>query len=82
MNRISNELKCKVTTGVAWVMCPVCGHGKLLKLTGQTRAAGLVLFCRRCKHESVVEIVPRGGGHGLPRVQLAAGGTGNQTESA
>lgn len=34
MNRISNELKCKVTTGVAWVMCPVCGHGKLLKLTG------------------------------------------------
>lgn len=42
MNRISNELKCKVTTGVAWVMCPVCGHGKLLKLTGQTRAAGMV----------------------------------------
>lgn len=82
MNKISNELKCKVTTGVVWVMCPVCGHGKILKLTEQTRAAGLVLFCRRCKHESVVDIVPGGGGHGFPRAYLAAGGTGNQTESA
>lgn len=66
-----------VTTGAAWVMCPVCRRGKLLRLTEGTRAQGLVLFCLRCKHESVVEIGPeKAGAQGLPRVWLSAGGLG------
>lgn len=50
---------------------PVCRRGKLLKLTEATRAQGLVLFCRQCKHETVVEIGPGGGS--LPRVWAEAG---------
>lgn len=50
-------------------------RGKLLKLTEETRAQGLVLFCQSCKHESVVEIGPeKAGTQGLPRVWLSAGG--------
>lgn len=77
MNKTAVELACKVTTGEAWVLCPVCRRGKLLKLTEETRAQGLVLFCRSCKHESVVEIGPeKAGTQGLPRVWLSAGGLG------
>lgn len=66
------EVTCRVTQGGAWVLCPVCRRGKVLKLTEETRAQGLVLYCRSCKHESVVEIVPGGRENGLPRVRLAA----------
>ncbi|MGE4276316.1 MAG: cysteine-rich KTR domain-containing protein [Lawsonibacter sp.] len=77
MSKTVGALRCKVTTGAAWVMCPVCRCGKLLKLTEETRAQGLVLFCRRCKHESVVEIGPGdSGGNCLPRVWETAGGAG------
>ena len=73
MNRTAErEVACRVTKGVAWVLCPVCWRGKVLKLTEETRAQGLVLYCRSCKHESVVEIVPGDSvGQGLPRVRLA-----------
>ena len=54
------------------MLCPVCRRGKVLKLTEETRAQGLVLYCRSCKHESVVEIKPRDRADGLPRVRLAA----------
>lgn len=66
MSGTAAELVCKTTMGGTWVMCPVCRRGKLLKLTEATRAQGLVLFCRTCKHETVVEIGR--GGSGLPRV--------------
>lgn len=66
MSKTAQELVCKSTSSAAWVMCPACRRGKLLRLTAETRAEGLVLFCRYCKHESVVEIGPGGGG--LPRV--------------
>ena len=66
MSKTAQELVCKTTMSGAWVVCPVCRRGKLLRLTEATRAQGLVLFCRQCKHESVVEIKPRGGK--MPRV--------------
>lgn len=66
------EVTCRVTEGGAWVLCPVCRRGKVLKLTVETRAQGLVLYCRNCKHESVVEIAPGGRADGLPGVRLAA----------
>ena len=56
MSGTAAELVCKTTVGGTWVVCPVCRRGKLLKLTEATRAQGLVLFCRCCKHETVVEI--------------------------
>ena len=66
MSKTAAELVCKTTMSGAWVVCPVCRRGKLLRLTEATRAQGLVLFCRYCKHESVVEIKPGGGK--MPRV--------------
>lgn len=66
MSKAAAELVCKATMGGTWVVCPVCRRGKLLKLTEATRAQGLVLFCRQCKHETVVEIGPGSGR--LPRV--------------
>ena len=50
MSKTAAELVCKTTMGGAWVVCPVCRRGKLLRLTAETRAEGLVLFCRQCKH--------------------------------
>lgn len=66
------EVTCRVTQGGAWILCPVCRRGKVLKLTEGTRAQGLVLYCRSCKHESTVEILPGDRADGLPRVRLAA----------
>jgi transcription elongation factor Elf1 len=37
-------------------MCPECGKGKVLKLTPQTRAKNLIVFCKRCGRESTVNI--------------------------
>lgn len=70
MSKAAVELVCKTTMSGTWVMCPVCRRGKLLKLTTATRARGLVLFCRQCKHEITVTITPGSGS--LPRVHADA----------
>lgn len=54
-----------------FLICPVCRHKKLLKLTESTSAAGLVLYCRTCKQESVVNIRA---GAAADRVTLAQAG--------
>lgn len=64
-------------------MCPICRRGKVLKLTRETRARGLVLFCRSCKHENVVDIVPADDcAQRLPRVILAKQTDSTDTEAA
>ena len=69
MKQTTRELICRENQDAAWVKCPICRRGKLLRLTAGTRAQELVLFCRSCKHESVVDIVPADGkGQGYPRV--------------
>lgn len=71
MNRLPEDLTCHAVAGIVWVMCPVCKRGKLMKLNGETQAKALTLYCRRCRHESLVDIEPRGkDGHGFPRVKL------------
>ena len=57
MNRKRTVL-CKLTEGGLFVPCPVCRSGHILRLLPNTQAAGLVLYCRRCKNESVVDIQP------------------------
>ena len=54
-----------------FLTCPICRHRKLLKLTESTSAAGLVLYCRTCKQESVVNIRA---GAAADRVTLAPAG--------
>lgn len=39
-----------------WVMCPVCGKGKILKVNRTTIVRNLPSFCRRCGQETIVNI--------------------------
>lgn len=55
------------TQGVAWVLCPVCRKCKVLKLGPGTEATALIVHCKRCGQESVIDVTPEAGGH---RVQL------------
>lgn len=39
-----------------WVICPVCGKGKLLKVLPTTTVHNLPRPCKRCGQETVVNI--------------------------
>ena len=56
MNRATGAMTSKIERGITWLQCPVCRRGKLLKLAPDTRASGLILYCRDCKHEVTVTI--------------------------
>lgn len=41
-----------------WISCPVCKRNKrLLRITPETEARGLPVFCRDCKAEIILDIV-------------------------
>lgn len=46
----------KLNTKDGWVICPVCGKGKLLKLLPTTSVRNLPIKCKRCGQESIVNI--------------------------
>ena len=68
---MERTLKIEHAASGDYLTCPVCRHRKLLKLTESTSAAGLVLYCRTCKQESVVNIRA---GAAADRVTLAQAG--------
>ena len=39
-----------------WILCPVCGKGKVLHALPGTRAVELEVFCRRCRQRSVLDV--------------------------
>lgn len=39
-----------------WLFCPACGKSKVLKLRSDTRAENLIVHCKKCGRESVVDI--------------------------
>ena len=39
-----------------WMPCPHCGCGKVLKVLPTTRCRDLVVYCKVCHKESVVNI--------------------------
>lgn len=39
-----------------WVMCPVCGRGKILKINPDTSVRRLPRACKLCKQETIVNI--------------------------
>lgn len=41
-----------------WLMCPNCNQFKLLRLLPSTTAQDLLVYCRRCHTESLVNIPP------------------------
>ena len=39
-----------------WLICPACGRGKVLRLLPKTECKELLVYCKVCKQESVVNI--------------------------
>lgn len=52
----SEEIRGKLEIKGGWVICPLCGKGKVLKLLENTKAKKLIVFCKVCGAESVVNI--------------------------
>ena len=50
------ERRDKLTIKNGWVMCPVCGKGKILKINPDTTVHNLPRPCKRCGQESIVNI--------------------------
>ena len=46
----------KMTIKDGWVMCPVCGKGKILKVNPDTTVHNLPRPCKRCGQISIVNI--------------------------
>ena len=43
-------------TQYQWVLCPICGGKTRTKIRMDTEAKNLIVFCPKCKRESVVNI--------------------------
>lgn len=41
---------------VNWIACPNCGHKKLMKVRPDTVASNLIVYCKRCKNENLINI--------------------------
>ena len=39
-----------------WVICPICGKGKILKVNPDTTVYHLPRQCKRCGQETIVDI--------------------------
>lgn len=46
----------RIKSNNGWLMCPACGRGKVLRILPTTTASDLVVHCKVCKKESVVNI--------------------------
>lgn len=56
---MNNQKDCgKIKTNQGWLICPACGKHKVLKLRPDTEAENLIVHCKRCGAESVVNISP------------------------
>ncbi len=40
-----------------WVLCPICGGKTRTKIRPDTEAKNLIVFCPKCKNETVMSIV-------------------------
>lgn len=53
------DFRDKMCTAVGgWIPCPNCGNHKLLHVRDDTRAANLVAYCKRCRNEILINLVP------------------------
>lgn len=39
-----------------WVLCPICGGKTRTKIRTDTEAKNLIVFCPKCKKETVMDI--------------------------
>lgn len=43
-------------TQYQWVLCPICGGKTRTKIRPDTEAKNLIVFCPKCKRETVMDI--------------------------
>ncbi|MCI7158207.1 MAG: cysteine-rich KTR domain-containing protein [Flintibacter sp.] len=54
---MQTDVRCgKLVIRNGWVICPVCGKGKLLLIRSDTTARNLPRKCKRCGQETLVNI--------------------------
>ena len=53
----------KIEIKDGWLICPRCHRQKLLKLLPDTEAKRLVVYCKHCRQESIVNIEPESLSH-------------------
>lgn len=51
-----NTKSAKLIVKDGWVMCPICGKGKILKIDPETTVHHLPRKCKRCGQETIVNI--------------------------
>ena len=57
LKMLQSQIECgKILVKDGWLMCPRCKRGKVLRVTEETVARNLPVFCRRCCQESIVNI--------------------------
>lgn len=57
MERLQRQPECgKLVIKDGWVICPICGKGKLQKILPSTIARDLPRKCKRCGQEIIVNI--------------------------
>ena len=39
-----------------WLVCPNCNNQKIMKVRDDTTAENLIVFCKRCKCENLIDI--------------------------
>ena len=55
MNRAENRGK-MLTVKDGWLLCPVCGGSRVLRIYPETSGQKIQVFCKRCSKESIVNI--------------------------
>ena len=45
-----------ITVRDGWIICPVCGKGRTLRILPTTYARDAIVFCKRCGSESIINI--------------------------
>ncbi len=54
---MQSENKCgKMVTKGGYLLCPICHRQKVLRLLPETRGQQIVVYCKTCKQESIVNI--------------------------
>ncbi len=52
-----NTKSAKLIVKDGWISCPVCGRNhRLLRITDETEAYGLPVYCRTCRSELILNI--------------------------
>lgn len=52
-----------IKTKDGFLLCPICGRQKVLRITPETRGENIPVYCRNCKRESIVNIDPESLSH-------------------